>query len=566
VIEELVSNASPKWIHSPAVDLIIGCAGWSLLFVPFVMMLPAAGQQWALGFYTLALFVNFPHYMATIYRGYRTSEEVRRYRFVTVYVTAALVIALVAAHSSYRFVPWLVTLYLTWSPWHYTGQNFGLLMMFLGRNRIKVHRVERNGIWAAFVASYATTFLTFHSAASNDPFFISLGIPVSWSLLRVPFTLLYLLLGGFILGRMIRRAGWRIMAAPVTLYATQFLWFLLPTAVELFRGSRVSQAAYTVSAIAFMHCAQYLWITTYYARREINTERRRWRWQTYCGIVFTGGLALFIPGPWMASYLFGRDFTLSVMAFGAVVNLHHFILDGAIWKLRDPQVRSLLTSEEAPEASGMTTVRATGLRPWRLAAGVAVGLLLMLSGIDQIRYYVGNTQASTTSMGIAATLNPYDSILQTRLGRAYRVSGDRVRMERAFRVAARMDPDNLEAQNSVARLLLETGRYQEAYLHYKDMFANTDPDSEALMNFGALCKQLNRPDEAIDSFQRILGKLPNYAPAHLLLAETLDAGGKGTQAIAEYQRFVKLKSAAPSEPPDLELQNALTRVKQLEAK
>ena len=100
MIEEHVSKAgpSPKWIHSPAVDLIIGCAGWSLLFVPFAMMLPAAGQQWALGFYTLALFVNFPHYMATIYRGYRTSEEVSRYRFVTVYVTAALVTALVAAH------------------------------------------------------------------------------------------------------------------------------------------------------------------------------------------------------------------------------------------------------------------------------------------------------------------------------------------------------------------------------------------------------------------------------------------------------------------------------------
>src|SRR5262245_13318715 len=213
-------------------------------------MLPAAGQQWALGFYTLALFVNFPHYMATIYRGYRTSEEVSRYRFVTVYVTAALATTLVAAHSSYRLVPWLVTLYLTWSPWHYTGQNFGLLMMFLGRNRIKVHRLERNAIWAAFVASYATTFLTFHSAASNDPFFISLGIPVSWTVLRVPVTLLYLPLGGFILGRMIRRAGWRIMAAPVTLYATQFLWFVLPTVVELFRGSRVSQAAYTVATVA----------------------------------------------------------------------------------------------------------------------------------------------------------------------------------------------------------------------------------------------------------------------------------------------------------------------------
>ena len=190
----------------------------------------------------------------------------------------------------------------------------------------------------------------------------------------------------------------------------------------------------------------------------------------------------------------------------------------------------------------------------------------MLAGLDQIRYYLGNTQASTTSASIAAALNPYDSILQTRLGRDYRASGDGIRMERAFRVAARMDPDNMEAQNAVARLLLETGRYQEAYSHYKEMFANTDPDSEALMNFGALCKQLNRPDEAIGSFRRILRKLPNYAPAHLLLAEMLDADGKTTQAIAEYQRFVNLKSAAPSEPPDLQLQNALTRVKQLESR
>src|SRR5262249_60219491 len=131
-----------------------------------------------------------------------------------------------------------------------------------------------NCIWAAFVASYATTILTFHSAASNDPFFISLGLPVSWTLLRGPLTLLYLVLGGFILGRMIQRAGWRIMAAPVTLYITQFLWFLLATAVELFRGARVSQAAYAVTGVAFMHCAQYLWITTYYARREINAEGR----------------------------------------------------------------------------------------------------------------------------------------------------------------------------------------------------------------------------------------------------------------------------------------------------
>ena len=32
----------------------------------------------------------------------------------------------------------LVTLYLTWSPWHYTGQNYGLAVMFLRRSGVEV--------------------------------------------------------------------------------------------------------------------------------------------------------------------------------------------------------------------------------------------------------------------------------------------------------------------------------------------------------------------------------------------------------------------------------------------
>ena len=39
------------------------------------------------------------------------------------------------------------------------------------------------------------------------------------------------------------------------------------------------------------------------------------------------------------------------------------------------------------------------------------------------------------------------------------------------------------------------------------------------MNFGALCKLLNRRDEAVKSLQRVLQKVPGYEPAKVLLAE-----------------------------------------------
>src|SRR6202008_5156274 len=64
-------------------------------------------------------------------------------------------------------------------------------------------------------------------------------------------------------------------------------------------------------------------------------------------ILIAGGIALFIPGPWIPSHLFHFDFTRSFLIFTALVNIHHFILDGAIWKLRDGRIASLLLNSQA---------------------------------------------------------------------------------------------------------------------------------------------------------------------------------------------------------------------------
>src|SRR5262249_3343903 len=153
--------------------------------------------------------------------------------------------------------------------------NFGLMLMFIHRNELKIDRRDRNVLWISFVASYLLTFLFFHTGPSTTPFWVSLGFPPSvLDTLRIPLMLVFFA-GALPLGKLIRQAAkrkparsaspraaqarqgaaltegrslndnpqpqhakrkrdsaqpqqWTPILAPLTLYVTQFLWAVLP--------------------------------------------------------------------------------------------------------------------------------------------------------------------------------------------------------------------------------------------------------------------------------------------------------------------------------------------------
>ena len=141
------------------------------------------------------------------------------------------------------------------------------------------------------------------------------------------------------------------MAPTIVLFGTQFLWFVAPLALEIGTQSRLPQTLYSSGMLAVMHAAQYMWITSYYTRRETEASGGRWRPLLYFSALIVGGIALFIPGPWVVSYIFKFDFTASFAIFTSLVNIHHFLLDGALWKLRDGRIAALLLNTRA-EVSG----------------------------------------------------------------------------------------------------------------------------------------------------------------------------------------------------------------------
>ena len=297
--------------------------------------------------------------------------------------------------------------------------------------------------------------------------------------------------------RLVRRHGLRTLLAPLTLALTQFIWFVVPTLLELHAQYQIPQTRYSSGILAILHSAQYIWITSYYQRREARAAGQSgWRLSGYFLTLVAGGIALFIPGPWIVSRVLHYDFTTSFLIFTAVVNIHHFILDGALWKLRDSRVAGLLI-----DRSGKPQASPTKLAPSPSARGIRgrvfsspafrwsiVALLFLWGGIDQVHFALGTHEGNISALTNAARMNPWDSVVQARIAAREAKAGDRSAAIDALERAVNVNPHDARAQQACARALLEDARYEDAYERYAKMLQLYPRDPNALVSYGAACR------------------------------------------------------------------------------
>jgi Tfp pilus assembly protein PilF len=554
--------AAPKspWIYGPTIDLLVGCGAWS---APLLLLAFHAAHSnaygWTVAFYFLALLFNYPHFMATVYRAYHTQTEFAKYKTFTVHTALLLTLAGVAAHLWYAVLPWIFTLYICWSPWHYTGQNFGLMMMFARRAGASPRSAERRALHLAFIASFLLLMLSFHTGASGDPLVLSFGLPAYLTLpTRAVLAAFFVVASLWALASLSRRNGLRAVIPCMLLAVTQFLWFLLPALIELISGRDVPQTRYSGGILAVLHSTQYLWITSYYQAREARAAGdTNWTPWHYLVTLFAGGIALFVPGPWIVSRVFHVDFTASFLTFTALVNIHHFILDGALWKLRDSRNAALLLHQQStiPEVEKYTQNKFLNAARWMagptlLARGLRIAAIPVLFGwaaVDQVHSYWSGKADSMPALQQAAKLNPDDSGVLVRLARAETRAGKRDAAAIALQQAAAVSPSNPWLQEAYGRGLIEAGRDADAYTQYGRIVARWPHNIDALVNFGLLANQLGHNDEAVDSWQRAVDIDPTQANAHLYLAQILDHRGEPQAAARHYRAYLQLVAAHRNE-------------------
>lgn len=548
------------WIYGPWLDLIVGCGAWSapLLLVSYSAQF-SESRFWPLAFYFLALFFNYPHFMATIYRAYHTRSEFTKYRVFTVHITLLLIAAGILVHSWYALLPWLFTIYICWSPWHYTGQNFGLLMMFARRSGLAPTQSERRLVWLAFAGSYLLLMLSFHTGTSNDPLVLSLGLPASFT---VPArAVLAVFFGGAIVwafGSMAKRAAWRELLPSAILSLTQVLWFLLPAILELTHGGGVTQTRYSSGILAVLHSAQYLWITSYYQERESRASGlAAWSFSRYLLTLVTGGIALFIPGPWIVSRAFHVDFAASFLTFMALVNIHHFILDGALWKLRDSRIATLLLNPQQKKDDSTTDPNDRFLTKVRWVAGRSMGarfirvgaasLLLAWGVFDQLHFFYSSKTDDAAALQRAAAWNPDDSAVQTKLARLELAARKPLDALESLKRAADVNPSNINLQEQYAQSLIAAKKTAEAYAVFQRILAKNPKLAQGWVNLGLLASQLGHDTEVVDDLRKAVELDPENANAQLYLAEALDQRGEEQAAARHYRDYLRIVAAHKDE-------------------
>lgn len=552
------AQPSPAWIHGPLVDLIIGCGAWSLPLILLSYSPLSNSPAWAIAFYALALVVNYPHYMSTLYRAYARESDFQKYRVFTIHITLLVLLTAALSHVNFVLLPWIFTLYLTLSPWHYSGQNYGLFMMFVRRSGAHIDETARQAAYCAFVLSYAILFLSLHTGPS-DRLFLSIGIPERAALpVRIVLSVAFVAASAFGLSRLARQMGWKAMLPPLVLFSSQVLWFLVPGLLALTKGITVTQSRYSTGVLPLMHSAQYLWITSYYARRESAAERKPFRPWKYFGVLIVGGIALFVPGPWLASYVFHYDFTSSFLIFTALVNLHHFILDGAIWKLRDGRIAAILlgktsgpTAEHGqgpPTAGslwGWVRRQLTLPRPVRVTAVVAV---LALAVFDQARNVLLAHAKDLASLQTAAAMNPFDAPLETAIANRKAEIGDASAALAAYQRAVAASPWDLVPRKALIRYLAASRHYPEADVAAKEALQRWPNDSELLLNEGIVVSYLGREGEAVAYWERSLEVRPRQPAADLYLAEAFEHQQKYDLAAEHYTAFLDTSAIDGSRP------------------
>jgi tetratricopeptide (TPR) repeat protein len=351
---------------------------------------------------------------------------------------------------------------------------------------------------------------------------------------------------------MARKTSLRAMAAPIALFSTQFIWFVAPTVISTMGLAHIPPTRYSTGVLAVMHSAQYLWITSYYASRESRLPAAgRWRPLIYFGALVLGGIALFVPGPWLVSYLFHYDFAASFLIFTALINIHHFLLDGAVWRLRDARISALLVGAADKNSAASLHLQSKSTSPGWLNRTVRIAfvtLLLIFAGVDQLKHYLGANDSNVQRLASAEALNPYDASLHLRRARAAVKDGDVEHTIAYLRRAVEINPYNLEAQTTLAKVLIQNQRYEEALDHYKRMIVFHPRDAEALINLGTLASQLNRGAEAIESWRRALSIDQENRRVHLDLAQEYEKQKQPEAATPHYEQFIAL-SVGP-EPRD----------------
>jgi cytochrome c-type biogenesis protein CcmH/NrfG len=560
------------WLFGRTTDLLLGAGLGYLLFIPILVGISVAtgATRWPMLLAAaIGMLLNAPHYGATVIRVYGSREDRGKYVFFSVYATVALALVFIAASRSVWVATLLITAYLTWSPWHFSGQNYGLTLMFLRRRGIDVDPATKRLVYASFLLSAALAIMAIHAGNEHLVFAPStLNVPNTPRILKLSLSAVF---SGAIVAAValaylgcLAAAAWRLhrvarlrdLGPAFVLVLTQASWFAIPSVALSWSEARHDTLFFSAIWVSAAHSVQYLWVTAYYAKSSgPGTSTRRFLLKSFVA----GAGVTTIPGLVLAPNLLGLvpwDAGLAATLF-SIVNLHHFILDGAIWKLRDGRVaRVLLRVSNQPTLVGeVATSRRKGWLPTLIWAAAGLSIAIPLIG-DYALYTISRTtdvRRIDNAIRMLRWAGRETVEIHFNVGERLAASGNRAAAIEHFRRSIELFPTArvwaaLGAQHrALGRWDLALAAFDSAVELYPDFWGAHYRRAEALLE-GSSMSGVDATAQAIESLERVLVLSPSSAEAALMLARVHAESGRSDESIAVLEQALRNVDDADAGP------------------
>ncbi len=141
----------------------------------------------------------------------------------------------------------------------------------------------------------------------------------------------------------------------------------------------------------------------------------------------------------------------------------------------------------------------------------------------------------------AARLMPDDAEAQSNLGNGLRSAGRLDEAAASHRRALALSPNHADAHNNLGTVLKDLGRLEEAATCYRRALELNPGFAMAHANLGIALRQLSRPAEAEASCRRALEIDPKLPAALVLIAELLADQGEFAEAENSFRRAVSIQ-------------------------
>lgn len=359
------------WVISPVVDFIFVYGGAFWVFVVCHVFFfgwngadvnnlqfrlnPAVdwsvAQWWVLMGLTTPVLINNTHTWATYMRIYGTAEDRERFKF---YGRTLIWLPFLLFSASLIYPPlqgWIIYLHMGWVFQHYTSQTYGVGLIYCYKRQYFMNNREKQ-IYKLLLTSIATYVITKLLCIREEMPHDMWGVPLPFANFPRPIhyvaeiflAVMVLVFAVMVFRKFIKEKKFMPMPTVTMTVGVGLLGMM----------SGYGGIIAWLWAPPFLHGAQYCLISLSYYLKEKGLPNGMSssqiakacltapaiKWMAWA---IMGGNLIYIVIPHIM-FEFGWSFMAMVSVIQGCVNFHHFLTDGAIWKLRDSKTRQILIS------------------------------------------------------------------------------------------------------------------------------------------------------------------------------------------------------------------------------